>query len=59
MNKFDRFTKAFAFANFYQAFKVLFRDEGVAACVGQPCGGPTFECHNPCRCVRSIRQCQF
>jgi hypothetical protein len=28
----DRFTKAFAFANFFQAFKALFGEEGAAAC---------------------------
>lgn len=57
MNSFDNFTKHFAVSHFTRAFKALL---GYApACEGEPCGGPTFACHPPCRCIRSLKQCHF
>jgi hypothetical protein len=49
MAKFDQFTKAFAFANFYHAFKVLFGEEMAAACGNKRC--PKETCPSSCRCL--------
>jgi hypothetical protein len=48
---FDRFTKAFAFANFYRAFKGLFGDEeDAAACGNKFCHGSN-DCPSSCHCA--------
>jgi len=51
MSKFDMFTKAFAFANFYQAFKSFFGEEMVPypACGNKSCHGSNV-CPSSCHC---------
>jgi hypothetical protein len=56
---FDRFTKAFAFANFYHAFKALFGEEAAPACGNKLCrglAGPP-ECPASCHCQNSTGTC--
>jgi hypothetical protein len=48
---FDRFTRALAFANFFQAFKVLFGEEMAdPACGNKFCHGSN-ECPSSCHCA--------